>query len=82
MNHGIGPFEARLRQPDAERPDEKVDGCLHHAPHIIGGEGWSMLRRGLPQRRGDGIGAVDRAGESAHAGISVDVAHGDPRFRR
>ena len=41
-----------------------------------------MLGRGLPGRGGDGIGAVDREGEAAHAGISVDVAHGDPRFGR
>ncbi len=82
MKASIGPFEARLGEKDGERARGEIDAGLRRAAEIIGGERGSMLGRGLPRRRGDGLGAVDRAGEAAHAGIGVDVAHGDPRFRR
>ena len=82
MDCGIGPFEACLGEKDAERPSGEIDPRLRRAAEIIGGERGSMLGSGFLGRRGDGTGAVDRAGEAAHAGISVDVAHGDPSFRR
>ena len=81
MDCGIGPFEACLGEKDAERPSGEIDPRLRRAAEIIGGERGSMLGSGFLGRRGDGTGAVDRAGEAAHAGISVDVAHGDPSLR-
>ena len=82
IDGGIGPFEARLGEKDAKRPGTQIDPRLRRATETIGGERGSVLGRRLPGRRGDGFGTVDRASEAAHAGIGVDVAHGDPRFRR